>query len=99
MHDPALLHVYAQPAWHDPVRIVGNRAGLIALAYAIASALADDQGTDESFTADGEAFPLIVQQDDTPWDGPTWPRRRLPYTDELARDGRDAAILPDLDAS
>lgn len=99
MNAPAVLHVYAQPAWHDPVRIVGNRAGLTALAHALAQALAEGQGAAEALTADGEEFPLVVQQDDTPWDGPLWRQRRLPYTDELARDARDAAILPDLDES
>lgn len=54
MAETTLLYVYAQSAWHGPVRIVGNRAGLKALAYAIAEALADNVGTNEAMIADGE---------------------------------------------
>ncbi|POB12170.1 hypothetical protein [Sulfobacillus sp. hq2] len=88
VEDP-LVHVYGPDAPHAPVTVVANRAGLAAVAQALAHALLHGEGAAFAFTADGEGFDVVVQCDDTAWDGPTWRQRPLPY-----RDSRFSAGTP-----
>lgn len=79
--NPPLLHIYPQTTAHDSVQIVGTAAGLRLLARALANAMKTGQGTATVFTADGEGFTLTILQDNSPWTGPAWTHRALPYTD------------------
>jgi hypothetical protein len=92
---PKQLHVYAQGAWHDPLRIVGTREGREALAdavrYALTServgrvALTDSTGgawhdyAGEVFTSDGEGYNFAIRVSDKDEDYPG-----LPYNERLA---------------
>ena len=92
--DPALLHVYPQSRWHAPVVLVGNRAGLRALAAALARVETQGQGTALLTTADGEGYTLEIRADDSSWTGPSWTDRARPYTDVPAIDQRANAVWP-----
>lgn len=59
----AILHIHSQEMPHDEVLIVGNRAGLQALANAVAEALQpEDEATAEGyvFAGDGEGYRVVV---------------------------------------
>ena len=98
IHAP-LLHVYAQPVWHEDAFIVGNRAALEDLRRAINTALSTGSGTASAFVSDGEGYDCNIQVDDTPWEGGTWPKRAVPYTDEPARETHSDAVWPGPDRS
>ncbi len=77
------LHLYAQYAWHDEARIVGNREALTALRDAIDRALADKNGEAEfaAVAGDGEGYRVDIRR---------VPRRAVqnsavPYTADYAR--------------
>lgn len=89
-----LLHLYAQPAWHDDAWIVGNRAGLKALAQAIQNALASNEGRAEVMVADGEGYTLKVHLDNSEWQSQSWVKRAEPYTNEIACEQRQDAVWP-----
>lgn len=57
----SILHIFAQFCEHDEARIIGNRAGLVALKAAIEQALADGKGEAEIMADDGEGYGCIVQ--------------------------------------
>lgn len=75
------VHIIAQPAWHAPAFIVGDRAGLQAMLNAIADAILNGKGTAELYANDGEGYAVSVHcREDlagTPYG----------YTDEMARSG------------
>lgn len=94
MNKTRLLHLYAQPAWHDDAWIVGNRAGLEALTQALQNALASSEGSAEVMVADGEGYTLKVYLDNSEWQGQSWIKRAEPYADEVAREQRPDAVWP-----
>lgn len=96
MSELRLLHVHAQCAHHDDVRIVGNREGLKALFDAIEVALFDTDvpGKAPVMVSDGEHYDVFVRLDDSPWNSPTWTKRAVPYTDDYARETQPDAIWP-----
>ena len=78
------LHIYAQYAYHDPVRILGTREALVALRDGINRALEHENGEAEAeaITNDGEGYGVEIK---------CVPRRavhdaRLPYTADYAFD-------------
>lgn len=54
------LHLFAQNAYHDPAYVVGDRAGLEALARAIKDALSGKPAVAEVFANDGEGYACTV---------------------------------------
>ncbi len=98
MADPAIkvLHLYAQPGWHDDAHVVGNHEGLRALAAAVNEAIACGTSTSEEVTvSDGEGYRVRVLLDDSDWNGASWNRRARPYTDEPARETDPTRVWPD----
>lgn len=89
-HNLEILHLYGQAFWHDDAYIVGTPRDLLALRDAIDRALVESHTTIESFTADGEGYRLTVIATDED----TASRMSMPYTDEVARDNRAAAVHP-----
>ena len=90
--NPPLLHIHAQPCWHDPAYIVGNRAGLEALRDGLNATLAGASRPAEVFVSDGEGYEVEVQLDESDWQDRegTWRRRAKPYSDEIAASSADA---------
>jgi len=67
-----ILNIYGQEAWHSEARIVGNRAGLVALKGAIDGALAVGKVSTHSpneglFASDGEGYEVTVECHDDEW--------------------------------
>lgn len=93
VHDAPWLHLYTQERWHDDAAIVGTRAGLSALRDALDVALATGDGHAECelFANDGEGYQLTV----VAIDYERMETMALPYTDDVARETRSAAIWPD----
>jgi hypothetical protein len=86
--DP-MLHIHGQRGWHDDVYIIGNKKGLAMLKEAIDAAL---HGTDFPvvvYCGDGEGYEIHVVSRQDRWDD-----RLLPYTEDVAKDGRTNVILP-----
>jgi len=77
-----LLHIYGQAAWHDEVRIIGNKDGLLALRNAITKALNSTEGNGVAsvYASDGEGYEAGVLLNDSGWQGPFWYCVGLPYT-------------------
>lgn len=94
MAEVALLHVHAQEFWHDNAYLIGNRAGLEKLRRAIDEALTDGTDFRDLTTADGEGYKLVVMMDNSDWQGDSWTRALLPYTDSAARDDRPHVVYP-----
>ena len=93
--DTALVHLFAQPAWHDDARIIGTPAGLRLLRAAIDAALRDGNGCADAYTNDGEGFRVVIYSVS---DRRTIQRLPVPYKDEIAveRRPRDVSggVLP-----
>ena len=94
-----LLHIHAQPHWHAEAYIVGNSEGLKALRDAIDKALENGHAAtphDEKpvFVTDGEGYVVHVVKNDDKWDGESWNKAALPYTDEIAQYGYEGKIGP-----
>jgi len=89
--DPPLLHVWGQPYEHQPLLIVVNRAGLLALRSAVDNALSATMDAsmqaivkgpgDGPMTRDGEHYDIVIWRDDTDWQGERWGGLGFPYTD------------------
>jgi hypothetical protein len=65
--DQALLHVYGQETSHNPVHVLGSRAGLAALEGAVRRAVTDPTGvgaTPTVWPSDGEGYRVIVVRAD-----------------------------------
>ncbi|MGC8489629.1 MAG: hypothetical protein ACP5QO_15625 [Clostridia bacterium] len=93
-----LLHLHAQAVWHDPAYLVGNPEGLRRLVHAITEALAEGHSTSaEVFVNDGEGFQVRVICDASPWEGASWTRRAVPYTDEPARQTDATRVWPEIE--
>lgn len=56
-----ILHLIAQPYWHRPAFVVGNRDGLTALRDAIDAALAGGEPAAETMCRDGEGYRIHVR--------------------------------------
>lgn len=56
-----VIHIFAQYREHDEARIVGNRAGLLALQDAVTKALSEKVATVDTMAGDGEGYELTVQ--------------------------------------
>ncbi|MHB8619059.1 MAG: hypothetical protein ACYDAG_05695 [Chloroflexota bacterium] len=91
-----MLHVYGQGSFRDEAGIVGNRAGLSALRDALTTALDSENGraSMEAMVKDGEGFNVLVVCDNSPWTGPGWQRRAVPYTEEYAQESHADARYP-----
>jgi hypothetical protein len=77
-----VLHIYAQPYWHQCAFVVGDREALVKLREQIDAAIQGGPGKSEtwfeSFTNDGEGFEthvVCVTEDQAE-------KLMLPYTDE-----------------
>ena len=91
MSDLPVLHVWGQSYEHQPLLIVGNRDGLLALRGAIDVALdapLDDAGQaivkgpgDGPMCRDGEHYDVVVWRDDSDWQVGRWQGRGFPYVD------------------
>ena len=81
------LHVHTQRIWHDDVHIDANRAGLLALIRAIHEVVEHPGETRDAtaFCGDGEGFRILITMDERGWQEDEPYRRRLPYTDPIAR--------------
>jgi hypothetical protein len=82
-----LLHVFAQPFWHQPLYIVGDKTGLLSLKKAIDQALVEEQGHSEVYTNDGEGYDCYVK---CLVDEAQQEQLMLPYADppcDLPKDG------------
>ena len=91
---PALLHVHAQWEWHQPVFIVGNKSGLIALRNAVDTAIQQGSGRGLATPKDGEEYAFYVLMDDSDWQSESWRQAALPYTDSSAAEAHDEAVWP-----
>ena len=103
-----LLHIYAQPCWHEEAWIVGNRRGLEILRDAINQALAEGHGqtatTPNEFvcTNDGEGYDVMVLLEESEWGHSylepetltNWDVLRKPYTDEMAQGTQHKTLGP-----
>lgn len=76
------LHIYAQPYWHAEAYIIGDRKALQLLRDSIDVALQSGNHSSQTFANDGEGYMLCVMVNEKMED------IRLPYTDEIAYDGR-----------
>lgn len=85
-----ILHIYSQEIWHDSAHIVGTKDALIALRDAIDLALKENKSMFESFTNDGEGFPVIINL----LDEKTLAKLSVPYIDEIAKEKNKNAIYP-----
>lgn len=94
-----LLHIYGQVDEHSPVLIVGTSEALVALRDALSQAITDPQvRTNVAVMAsDGEFYDVRVKVDESPWEGPVWLSRHLPYTDEEARGLETTMPIPFFD--
>lgn len=85
-----VLHIHGQSRWHMSAVVVGNRAALLGLRDAIDRALKGEcRAAVETFSADGEGYEVEVRLRDADMGAPEWNNARLPYFDEIARDGAD----------
>lgn len=80
------LHVYAQPGAHQPVYIVGDLGGLLALRKAVDEALDRQAGRQEVSSGDQEGFQIVVARVDG---SAEWDRLRLPYPLEGVPERKD----------
>jgi hypothetical protein len=94
MKDIDVVHIHAQPQWHDEAFIVANRSGLLKLREAIDRALEEGSAQVELMPADGECFNLHIIVGDEDWQSEFWKKAALPYTDELASEKRPDAVWP-----
>lgn len=75
------LHVYAQPHWHEPARIVGTPDALMALRRAIDKAIHAGSATEKGFfVCDGEGYEIAISMVSRE----ALNAEPLPYTDEIA---------------
>lgn len=79
-HTPPTLHIIAQPWWHMPAWIIGDRAALESLRTAIDGALASSEwDVANVYARDGEGYGALVVLRNDMADVP------FGYTDEMAR--------------
>ena len=92
-----LLHVYSQAAEHDEAYLIGNRQALAALRAALdrlLTGMPQDAVSLDAEVNDGEGYALVILMDDTPWDGPSWTQRAVPYVRDYAQERRPEAMWP-----
>ncbi len=80
-----MLHIHAQPLWHDEATIVGNAQALTALRDLISEALSKGKGDGGFTVSDGDGYQLTVKLRPALFGDPMWDNCRLPYTDPIAR--------------
>ena len=91
MSDVPHMHVFAQGAWHDSVEIVADTKALLGLKKAIEDALATGSGFSMAFVGDGEGYNILIARTD---DEKVFDTLAVPYTEEMASEKNDTAVLP-----
>lgn len=84
MKEFGVIKIFGASAWHDNVKIIGNKIGLEKLKSALDKALKEEYNKEDFMETDGEGYDIEIMLHDYTDDSDEWIKFPIHYHDEIA---------------